>query len=216
MKFTKIVKTTSANCVKTHQRFFCGFLINCAWMLPLAAEAHEEPAKSSTTATATASTTNTKQAAHEHGSVKLGVAFEGLKAEVMLEAPGESIFGFEHAARNDEERKTIVDTMKKLRNNPGVLFGFDSKAGCQFSNSDVHAAQENMLAESTAEHQHNSDAHASLIGRWYLNCKTSLSGSKLQLNLIKHFPRIEKIAVIQVSGDRQSARTLSKDEVLDL
>lgn len=216
---SKVISRIS-DCAPVSAKLVLGLILT----LPLSASGHQDPHHTAATKTSTSTATNTtnprattnKQQPHEHGSVKLGVALDGLKAEIMLEAPGESIFGFEHGARSQDERQTILDAMAKLRNNPTSLFVFDNKSGCQFNSADVHAAQENMLADTNTQVHHDEHSHASLIARWYLTCKSNLSGTKLQLNLIKNFKRIKKIELIEVSGDRQSGRTLTKDEVLDL
>lgn len=52
--------------------------------------------------------------------------------------------------------------------------------------------------------------------RWTFACKASLAGTKLELGLVKTFPRMQRVELALVSGGKQSGRILTKDEVLEL
>lgn len=168
------------------------------------------------------------QKAHVHGAVKLGIAIDGNQAELELDAPGEAIFGFEHAARSAEQQAMISKALGLLRTEPTTLFRFPSSAACNFVTSDVQATQEKAAPKTvknqdaaTKDHHHkhdhaDHDDHADVSGRWSVVCKTALTGAKLQLQIFKNFNRIKSLEIALVSGTRQTGKTLTKDETLDL
>lgn len=169
------------------------------------------------------------QKAHAHGSVQLGVAVDGSTAEIELDGPAEAVFGFEHAPRTEQQKQVVTDTLKILREHPAKLFAFATDAGCTVSNVNVESAQEDAMkgqkkaapAGHGHEHGHDhaapeSDEHAEVEARWTFTCKAALAGGKLQLALIKTFPRMQRVEVSLVSGSRQTGKTLTKDEALEL
>ena len=66
---------------------------------------------------------------HEHGHVTLEIAVDGDRLTMALEAPGESIVGFEHAAETDEQ-KAAVEAAKTQLADASALFAPSAKAGC--------------------------------------------------------------------------------------
>lgn len=161
--------------------------------------------------------------AHAHGSVKLGIAIDGANAEIDLDGPAEALFGFEHAPKTDAQKKLVADALAILREKPEQLFAFAGDAGCKPTSVKVESAQEDAMkgekkpAHGKDEHGHDGGGeHAEVEARWTFACKTPLAGTKLQLGLVKSFPRMQRVELSLVSGNKQSGRTLTKDEVLEL
>jgi hypothetical protein len=161
--------------------------------------------------------------AHAHGSVELGIAVDGTNAEVDLEAPAEALFGFEHAPKTDAQKKLVTDTLAILREKPEQLFAFAGDAACKPTSVKVSSTQEDAMkgnehpAHGKDRHGHEGgDEHAEVEARWTFACKTSLAGTKLQLGLVKTFPRMQRVELSLVSGSKQSGKVLTKDEVVEL
>ena len=189
------------------------------------------------------------QKAHVHGAVKLGIAVDGNQAELDLDAPGEAIFGFEHAAKTSAQKSTVEQALHRLRKEALAVFGFAASASCTLSQADVKAPQavpasmpvrtdpaqdythqhhhqkdskahrdqaSSPVAAGNHHHAHADDEHADVTGRWTFVCKTPLVGTKLNVQMFKHFPRIQRLELTLVSGNRQTGKTLTKDEIVDL
>ena len=65
---------------------------------------------------------------HVHGAVQLEVALDGPTLSIALEAPLDSILGFERAPRTASEKQAAQDALTALRGN--ALFAPDAAAGC--------------------------------------------------------------------------------------
>ena len=61
------------------------------------------------------------EGAHEHGVVRMGLAVDGTRLTLDMEAPGEAVFGFEHAPSSEEERSTVVQALERIRGEAGSL-----------------------------------------------------------------------------------------------
>lgn len=153
--------------------------------------------------------------AHDHGHGYLSVAVDGLKAQVALEVPADGIFGFEHKPKKDAEKKKVADAMKSLRERAKELFQFPAELACEVSEIDVEADQEDTAGpEEKAKDGH---AHADVFADYTFTCKSPIAGKELKLVLMKEFPRIEKLTVQILSGDKQSGTTATaKKDVLKL
>src|SRR5882724_8866607 len=62
-----------------------------------------------------------EQHAHVHGVAKLEVVIEGNSLNLHLDSPLENIQGFEHAPRNDQERKIARTMADKLHDGGQVV-----------------------------------------------------------------------------------------------
>lgn len=70
------------------------------------------------------------QHAHVHGKLELDIAIEGTAVTLEMEAPLESLLGFERAPRTDAEREAVANMAKRLRA-ADQLFVIDPAAGCK-------------------------------------------------------------------------------------
>lgn len=77
------------------------------------------------------------QHAHVHGLARLGVAADGPNLQVDLDAPLESLVGFEHAPRNARQREALV-VMKARLQQAGALWRPNAQAVCERTDGDVH------------------------------------------------------------------------------
>ena len=110
--------------------------------------------------------------AHEHGIARLGLAVDGTRLTVDLELPAESVFGFEHAPRTEEERAAVAEALDRLRTGGARLLAFPDGTACTLDSAEVrgpegaeddHAGEEEHVHEEEHagedEHVHEEDGH---------------------------------------------------------
>lgn len=130
--------------------------------------------------------------AHEHGAVRLDVAIEGQVLAIAVEAPLDSLLGFERAPRNERERGAADAMLARWRSGAG-LFGADAAAQCTLTQADVHAPVLEPGARPAG------DAHADLDASIEFRCLQPQQLRTLDVGLFDAFARIQRIDV-QVAG----------------
>lgn len=156
--------------------------------------------------------------AHEHGVVQLQIASEGTKLSIILQSPSESLYGFEHEARTETEKKAQNSALTILKNKFSELIVLDTSLQCKWSNLKVEVVDED---EEEDEHDHENHKthknkhhgeHREIRGEWTADCKKSLSGSSAIFKFSTHFARIQKMKVDVLSDQRQSHQELKKGD----
>jgi hypothetical protein len=162
--------------------------------------------------------------AHEHGTVKLGVAIDNTTVTISGEIPGDDAFGFEHDARNDKEKAKITGALATLRTKAGDLFQFPAEYGCSMTAADVKAPME---ASTKPDYQPKTETkaakgakpkeeHQDVDADYTFTCAKSPNGATLRFGLFEAFPSIKTIEV-QVTGATQSKQTAhAADDVIKL
>ena len=79
--------------------------------------------------------------AHEHGIARLGLAVDGTRLTVDLELPAESVFGFEHAPRSEQERATVAEALDRLRTGGARLLAFPEGTACTLDSAEVQGPE---------------------------------------------------------------------------
>ncbi|MFD0916879.1 DUF2796 domain-containing protein [Pseudahrensia aquimaris] len=133
---------------------------------------------------------------HEHGHVKLEIAIEGNAMEIKLEAPGESIVGFEHAAKTDDQKAAVAKAREQL-SDANTLFVIPADAGCT------------VQASSAELHQHGN--HNEFEGEYTFNCTNTAALASMETKLFSLYPSIEEIDVDYVSANGQGSVELEAD-----
>lgn len=131
--------------------------------------------------------------AHEHGVVRVDVAVQGESLAVNLDAPLDSLVGFERAPRNGKERQAADEVLARLKSGTG-LFNGDASAQCTLSKAEVKAPV--LEAAATAK-----GGHADLEASYEFRCAQPAQLRTLDLGLFEAFKRIQRIDV-QVAGAR--------------
>jgi hypothetical protein len=90
-------------------------------------------------------------AAHQHGVAKVNIVAEGNTLTIQLEAPSDSIYGFEHEAKKPVDVKKRDDAIEKLKINAEKMFLTDSSLGCKISNSSIKPFVTDDKAEGTKQ-----------------------------------------------------------------
>ena len=135
--------------------------------------------------------------AHQHGAVKLAVAIDGEQLSIAMEAPLDSLLGFERAPRNDAERRAATDLLARLRGGTAALFQPDAAAQCALVQAEVRAG----VLEPAPKAASAEDDHADLDADYTFKCAQPGQLRKLELGLFDAFKRLRRIEV-QVAGPK--------------
>jgi hypothetical protein len=147
---------------------------------------------------------------HVHGLVNLDVALEGQTLTMTLQAPVDTLLGFEHRPRTPAQRQA-ADTMIKRMNEGASLIRPNPAAKCTPAKSTVEAKalEAARPASGTLE-----DGHADLDASFEFTCAQPDKLASIELSFFEAFQRIERIEV-QVAGPRgQSKQTLQRPHKL--
>ncbi|MFC7515861.1 DUF2796 domain-containing protein [Herbaspirillum sp. GCM10030257] len=136
--------------------------------------------------------------AHQHGVAQMTVAIEGNTATIEFTSPLENLIGFEHAPRNDKERK-VVQALKEKFQKPESLLIPTAAANCRADSVDLELPGD-----------HGSDGHADLHATIMYRCKSPVALNAINLRLFDAFPRLDRIKVQLAIPGRQSAVELSR------
>ena len=128
--------------------------------------------------------------AHKHGVVSLKVAVEASSISLQMEAPLDSLVGFEHAPRNSAQSQAVQAMFERI-NSPQKLFGVDA-AGERTLKS--HSAKSDALNRMAAKKADRADEHADLDVSVEFDCKRASAVRSVDLSgLLAAFPRIQRI-----------------------
>ncbi len=128
--------------------------------------------------------------AHQHGVVSLNVAVEASSVSLQMEAPLDSLVGFEHAPRTAEQ-KQAVQAMFERFNSPQKLFGVDAAGECTLKS---HSAESDALKQDAAKKADGADEHADLDVSVEFDCKRASAVQSVDLSgLLAAFPRIQRV-----------------------
>jgi hypothetical protein len=154
-----------------------------------------------------------KHHAHEHGKVELDIAIDDKKVSIELESPAESIYGFEHEAKTDVQKKTRDDAVAKLNSDASKFFVFDSKLNCQIVTKSVEpfvVEEQDHSSKGGKKHHHSGGEHSEVHAEFEATCGASPVGTELSVDLGSAFPKMKKVKV-QVVGDKsQRGSVLAK------
>jgi hypothetical protein len=140
--------------------------------------------------------------AHEHGVVRLDVAVQARTLSVQLEAPLDSVLGFEHRPRSAAER-AAADAMQARLKDAAALLRPDAAAQCRLTQAEV----DSTALQSTAP---DAGGHADIDARYEFDCLQPERLATLDLGLFEAFPRIRRIEVQVAGTKRQSGQTLKR------
>jgi hypothetical protein len=135
------------------------------------------------------------QHAHQHGQLRLSIAVDGEQLNIALEAPLDSLVGFERTPRTDAERRSAAAAVARLRD-AGGLFTPDTAAQCTAQPVELDAG---LLAPGAVAKP--GQEHADLEATYSFRCAHPAQLRTLQTTLLDSFPRASRIDV-QVAGPR--------------
>lgn len=136
--------------------------------------------------------------AHQHGVAQMTVAIETNTATIEFTSPLENLIGFEHAPRNDKERKAL-QALKETFRKPESLLTPTAAADCRADPVDLELPGD-----------HESDGHADMHATITYRCKAPAAMKGISLGLFDAFPRLDRVKVQLAVPGRQSAVELSR------
>lgn len=142
---------------------------------------------------------------HVHGTVNLNVAIEGSKLTVQLEAPLDSLLGFEHRPRTDVQRKAAAALLEQMKD-PKAVVRPDAEAQCSLARTSVES---DALAPAKSSSKTHGDKHADLEATYEFTCAQPQNLRKLDIALFDSFKRIRRVETRVAGAKGQSARTLT-------
>ena len=144
---------------------------------------------------------------HEHGVVKLDVAVDGSLLTLQLEAPLDSLLGFEHRPRTQAQRQAALAVLKRI-NDGASLFQPSTAALCTLSKStiDAEALQPNPAAKP--------GEHADLDAIFEFQCAQPDKLRDIDVALFDAFKRIQRINAQVIGPKGQAQRTLKRPDRL--
>jgi hypothetical protein len=146
--------------------------------------------------------------AHAHGMARLEVAVDGATITLRLQAPLESLLGFERAPRNDAERGLVRTMAQALRS--GSAFVPTPAARCRLDQVELASPvlAPDLLGGVGAAAGAPADEHAELAGTFVYRCDEARALLGLDVMLFDTFKRLNRVEA-QVAGPKgQSALKL--------
>jgi hypothetical protein len=147
--------------------------------------------------------------AHVHGVVSLNVAIEANTVSLQLEAPLDSLVGFEHAPRTAAQTQAVSAMFERFKS-PQALFILDAGAQCTLKRS---TAESDALKADAGKKSAAGDGHADLDADIEFDCKQAGSLRSIDLSgLLAAFPRIGRVEAQIVSPAGQFKQSLRRPE----
>ncbi len=166
-------------------------------------------------------------AQHVHGEMDLGIVIEDDTLSVTLHAPLSDVVGFERAAENDEEAKTLRETEALLKD-ADRMFGLPDAAGCEIqdvnlegpdyllpdshddeheeahAHGDDHDSHSDEYADDHSDEDSGSHSHGDLDAQYVWQCGTTAEITELETRFIAGFAGVElvKVQIITPDGAR--------------
>ena len=141
--------------------------------------------------------------AHEHGVVRVQLGVEGERLEVALQAPLDSLLGFERAPRTEAERRAAAQALAALRQ-PQPWLKPEAAAACTLAETTVDAG----VLEAGAPAPR--DGHAEVEAGYAFRCAQPQALRSLELGLFEAFSRIQRIEVQLAGANGQGRSTLKR------
>lgn len=148
--------------------------------------------------------------AHVHGEATLNVVADGPQLELQLEAPLDSLLGFEHAPRTAAQREAVRAMAARLRQAKS-LFVMTPEAGCDLVSVRLASSSlpPDLLGEATTAQRANpaQGDHADLDATFSYRCAAPERLRGLTSGLQKAFPGVGSLKV-RVAGPRGQKATV--------
>lgn len=152
--------------------------------------------------------------AHEHGAASINVAVDGRMVSVEFLSAAYNIVGFEHAPKDDAQRKAIADATAALED-PLTLFGL---AGCTLKTSKIDAGAHGGDGHDHHDHDHahghehghdhKGGGHVDYTGSYTLDCAQTAPLTLDAKGWFGRFPATETLR-LQYIGTQQGAAELT-------
>ncbi|MGZ3789621.1 MAG: ZrgA family zinc uptake protein [Bacteriovorax sp.] len=147
--------------------------------------------------------------AHEHGTIKLGMAVEKNIVDIDLDGPTESFISFEYLPKTEKEKKIFNDVKKLWEKKILELVSFDKKLNCKITEASFkQIIDEKETAEAQAKikdaNKKEEGVHSDVEAKAKITCAGNLAGTNVQVSLKKQFKNIKKLTVEVISSETKS------------
>ena len=178
--------------------------------------------------------------AHEHGVVRMGLAVDGQRMSLNLEAPAATVFGFEHDPETEEEIGVVSEAMETLKTRVGEVIAVSSELACELEDVEVvsapevdeehshsddeehaHSDDEEHAHSDDEEHSHSDDeehshsddedAHSEVRVAVSWFCAQSVEGTDATLRLGSLWPDAELVDLTVITSMGQAAGRVAAD-----
>ena len=135
-----------------------------------------------------------RQQAHQHGAAGLDVSVEGSVLQIALDSPADNLVGFEHAPRNEAQKRTVNRVEQQLRQ-PATLFTPSAQADCR---------AEPPRVEIKLPPPGSAEAHSEVEAEWRWQCARPAALAHVDVGLFKAFPRLRELRaqIVTAAGQR--------------
>ncbi|MFN3303633.1 MAG: DUF2796 domain-containing protein [Roseateles sp.] len=144
--------------------------------------------------------------AHQHGVVSLSATLEGELLTLDLDAPLDSLLGFERAPRTAAEREAAAALLQKMNAGQSMWRPSD-EARCTLTATRVDAPALQQPAKATGE-------HADLEATYEFRCAQPAQLSGIVHGLFAAFPRLQRIDWQFALPSGQGKRSITRDQAL--
>ena len=151
--------------------------------------------------------------AHEHGIARLGLAVDGPVLTVDLELPAESVFGFEHAPRTEQERATAAEALDRLQTDAARLLTLPDGVTCALDSAEVEGPEDvehDHAHEGQQAQEDEGDEHSDVHLVASLTCSGELIGPA-SLRFADLLPGVEQVDLTVVTAAGEAAGRVAPD-----
>jgi Protein of unknown function (DUF2796) len=142
---------------------------------------------------------------HEHGAARLDIALDAGSLTLQLEAPLESLFGFERAPRSAAERERVGAAIARL-NAADTLWRPDPAGGCALAGVELTSAVLGLGAAPPGTPGDHADLDANIVFR----CRDAARVAYVDSQLFTAFAALQRIDVRVAAPAGQFRRTLKR------
>ncbi len=156
--------------------------------------------------------------AHVHGQAELTVAIDQHTIEVHLNAPAESLLGFEHQAQSEQEIAQVIALQEHIAQ-PDSVFNFNNKH-CQMISQNVDtgellsSVQDHIHHTHDEHHQHDThdshqSDHAEININYTYHCDNTEHIKLATVQLFDHYHGLKQIRAMWITPNQQASALLT-------
>lgn len=154
--------------------------------------------------------------AHEHGSATISFAYEQNTAEIELEAPADSVLGFEHAPKSDKEKKIMEDARLLWGKMTSELVIFPKELNCKTTETTFKQELDDDHHEHDKKHHKDKgESHSEIEASAKIVCEKPIAGDVV-IQFKKHFKRMKNLKLEVVGAKTQSLKVKKDSETIKL
>lgn len=142
-----------------------------------------------------------RHGAHQHGVAEVNLSFEAETGVLSLQVSSDAIYGFEHEAKTNAQKKAVEDGLQKLESKMGQMIQFSAELGCQWEKEKIETVR-----------QGRNSKHSEVHAEFGITCQKSPKGTDIQFQFAEHFPKIKSAQVTVLVDTLQKSFKADKDQ----